>query len=207
MLEDELAYRMTVGTLGIAGFALRLYYQRQFRDVRRTEARSIGRDKALYWCVFGAFLLAFLYAFSSLLDFAQVPLAPALRWIGLPIGLTAILLLIATHRALGRNWSGVLEISDRHRLIVNGPYRRVRHPMYTALFCVALSNALLSANWLVAVTNLGAVTLMYIARVADEERMLVDQFGDEYRAYMRRTGRLIPRLSQGLWRRPVEPGT
>src|SRR5262245_4007787 len=61
MLEDELAYRVTVGTLGIAGFALRLYYQRQFRDVQRTAGRGIGRDKALYWCVFGSFLLAFIY--------------------------------------------------------------------------------------------------------------------------------------------------
>jgi protein-S-isoprenylcysteine O-methyltransferase Ste14 len=194
MLEDELAYRVTVGSLGIACFALRLYYQRQFRDVQRTEARSTVRDKALYWCVFSAFVLAFFYAFSELLDFAHVSLPPVVRWIGLPIGLTAIVLLAATHRALGRNWSGVLEISERHQLIVSGPYRAVRHPMYSALFCVALSNALLSANWLVAITNLGCVTLMYLARVADEEHMLIDQFGDEYRAYMQRTGRLFPRL-------------
>jgi protein-S-isoprenylcysteine O-methyltransferase Ste14 len=47
---------------------------------------------------------------------------------------------------------------------------------------------------MVAIANLAAVTLMYWARVADEEQMLIDQFGDEYRAYMRRTGRLIPKF-------------
>lgn len=66
--------------------------------------------------------------------------------------------------------------------------------MYTALFCMAFAYSLLSANWIVAIANLGAVTAMYLARVADEEQMLVDQFGEEYRAYMRRTGRLLPKL-------------
>jgi protein-S-isoprenylcysteine O-methyltransferase Ste14 len=46
----------------------------------------------------------------------------------------------------------------------------------------------------IAAANLLAVTLMYAARVRDEERMMLDQFGDEYRAYMQRTGRLIPKL-------------
>jgi protein-S-isoprenylcysteine O-methyltransferase Ste14 len=194
MLENELAYRIAVGSLGIAGFAMRFYFQRQFRDARRTEARNTARDKSLYWCVFAALVLPFLYAFSGLLDFAHVPVPAAVRWIGLPVGLAGLALLFATHRALGRNWSGVLEISEQHRLVVSGPYRRVRHPMYSALFCVVLSNALLSANWLIALTNLGCVTLMYFARVRDEEHMMIDQFGDEYRAYMKRTGRLIPRL-------------
>src|SRR5262249_39702245 len=136
----------------------------------------------------------FVYAFSSVLDFAHLPLAPALRWLGLPFGLTSLWLFVSTHRALGRNWSGILEISEQHRLVATGPYRRVRHPMYSSFFCLALCYAFLSANWLIAATNLLAVTLMYAARVQDEERMMLDQFGDEYRAYMQRTGRLIPKL-------------
>ena len=51
-----------------------------------------------------------------------------------------------------------------------------------------------TANWIVAIANIAAVTLMYVARVADEEKMMIDQFGDEYRAYMRNTGRLLPKL-------------
>lgn len=66
--------------------------------------------------------------------------------------------------------------------------------MYTALVCMAFAYSLLSANWIVAGTNIVAVTLMYLARVRDEEQMLIDQFGDDYRAYMRRTGRLVPKF-------------
>ena len=196
MLDNELAYRAAVGALGIMGFAVRTYYQWLFRDVQRTADKGAGRARIFYWLAFSAFVLAFFYAFSTLLDFAHVPLPAALRWVGLPIGVMSLLLFSSTHRALGRNWSGVLEIAERHRLIVSGPYTRVRHPMYSALFCVAISNALLSANWLIAVTSVVSVSLMYLARVADEERMLIEQFGDEYRAYMQRTGRLIPRLRQ-----------
>jgi protein-S-isoprenylcysteine O-methyltransferase Ste14 len=116
------------------------------------------------------------------------------RWPGLGFAIAGICLLDATHRALGRNWSGKLEIAEGHQLIVAGPYRRMRHPMYTALFCMAFAYSLLSANWIVAAANIAAVALMYLTRVRDEEQMLIDQFGDEYRAYMRRTGRLLPRL-------------
>lgn len=69
--------------------------------------------------------------------------------------------------------------------------------MYTALFCIAFAHSLLSANWIVAATNIVAVTLMYLARVRDEEQMLIDQFGDKYREYMRHTGRLLPKMLSG----------
>ena len=194
MNDVEFAYRATVAALGIAGFAVRFYFQWQLRRVQRVERRDAARDQAFYWLVFCAYLLTFIYAFSSLLDFAHLPLPALVRWIGLPFGVTAVLLLVATHRALGRNWSGILELSERHRLVATGPYSRVRHPMYSAFFCLAGAYALLSANWVIAASNLLAVTLMYVARVSAEERMMIEQFGDEYRAYMQRTGRLIPKL-------------
>lgn len=198
MLDAELPFRIAVGGTWIIGYAIRLYHERQARGVQRVSARHLTRDRIFYWTVFAAFVLALLYAFSPLLDVAHVPAPAWLRWLGLPCAILGIALLHATHRALGRNWSGKLEIADGHRLIVSGPYRHMRHPMYTALFCIASAHSLLSANWIVAIANIGAVTAMYLARVADEEQMLIDQFGEEYRAYMRRTGRLFPKLQVGL---------
>jgi protein-S-isoprenylcysteine O-methyltransferase Ste14 len=193
-MDTELAYKIAVGSLGAVAFGLRLYYQSRLRNVRRVSARHLSRDQVYYWLVFSAFLLAFVYALSPLLDFAHVALPAALRWLGLPAGIGAVLLIAMTHAALGRNWSGCLEISESHALVVSGPYRRVRHPMYSAFFLMAFAYALLSANWIVAIANIAAVTLMYVARVADEEQMMIDQFGEEYRAYMRSTGRLLPKL-------------
>jgi protein-S-isoprenylcysteine O-methyltransferase Ste14 len=99
-----------------------------------------------------------------------------------------------THRTLGRHWSGILELRENHRLISSGPYRHIRHPMYTGFFMMLSGVALLSANLLIALLQIGAFTATYLARVADEEAMMLDRFGDEYRGYMRRTGRLLPRL-------------
>jgi protein-S-isoprenylcysteine O-methyltransferase Ste14 len=194
MDDTEIAYKIAVGVVGAVSFGLRLYYQRRLRGVRRVSARHLSRDQVYYWIVFAAFLLAFVYALSPLLDFAHVAIPPSLRWLGLPLGFGAAALLASTHRALGRNWSGCLEISESHTLVVAGPYRRIRHPMYSAFFLMAFAFSLLSANWIVALANIAAVTLMYLARVADEEQMMVDQFGEEYRAYMRSTGRLLPKF-------------
>jgi Putative protein-S-isoprenylcysteine methyltransferase len=194
MSAGELPYRIALGSSWIIGYAIRLYYERQARGVQRVSARHLTRERILYWMVFIAFVLALVYAISPLLDVAHVALPAGVRWLGLPCAILGVTLLAATHHALGRNWSGKLEIADGHRLIVVGPYRRVRHPMYTALFCMAFAYSLLSANWIVAGANLVAVTLMYLTRVRDEEQMLIDQFGDEYRRYMRRTGRLVPRF-------------
>ena len=196
MSENEVVFRATVAALMIAGFAVRTYYQRQARHVRRVAARELGRDNFFYWLVFISYVLALVYAFSSLLDNAHIGVPDAMRWLGAPVGLAGVALFALTHRALGRNWSGVLEIAEKHSLIVSGPYQRVRHPMYTAFFCIALANAFLSANSIVALVGVTAVTMMYVARVADEEAMLIEQFGNEYRRYMLRTGRLLPKLSR-----------
>ena len=99
-----------------------------------------------------------------------------------------------THRTLGSYWSGILELRENHRLIISGPYRHIRHPMYTGFFIMSFGLALLTANLAVALIQIGAFTATYLARVSDEEAMMIDHFGDEYRSYIRRTGRLLPPL-------------
>jgi protein-S-isoprenylcysteine O-methyltransferase Ste14 len=98
---------------------------------------------------------------------------------------------------LGRNWSGVLELYEQHELVTEGPYRFVRHPMYTSVYLKGIGILLLSANWIVGGGYLAAVTLMYALRVRDEEQMMLEHFGEEYRSYMSRTARLVP--LPGAW--------
>ena len=140
MLDPELPYRIAVGGTWIIGYAVRLYYERRARGVQRVSARHLTRDRIFYWLVFTAFVLALVYAFTPFLDAAQLPLPAIVRWLGLPFAVLGVALLRATHHALGRNWSGKLEIAAEHRLIVAGPYRRVRHPMYTAFLLFAVGS-------------------------------------------------------------------
>ncbi|MGB8510318.1 MAG: isoprenylcysteine carboxylmethyltransferase family protein [Pyrinomonadaceae bacterium] len=115
-----------------------------------------------------------------------------LRISGGVLSVACIILLLYVHQALGRHWSTSLRLRDEHRLITAGPYARVRHPMYTALIGNMLGFALLSANLFVLVPRLVQMLLLCI-RIPREEAMMIEEFGDDYRTYMRRTGRLLPR--------------
>jgi len=88
----------------------------------------------------------------------------------------------------------VLEVREGNTLVTSGPYRLVRHPMYSAALVIAVGLSLLSANWLVAAGTLLGPVVVFAGRLRDEELMMIDAFGDEYRAYIQRTGRFMPKL-------------
>jgi protein-S-isoprenylcysteine O-methyltransferase Ste14 len=81
-------------------------------------------------------------------------------------------------------------------MVTNGPYRRVRHPMYSGFFMIGAGLSALSGNWRVALLYLGTLLPMYLLRVSAEEHMMIGRFGDAYRQYMAVTGRLCPRLAR-----------
>lgn len=115
-----------------------------------------------------------------------------LRWLGFILGLGSLGLLAWTQVALGRQWSAQLQLRAEHHLVTTGPYARVRHPLYTAMFGLGAGFALLTANWVFALMAVMAIAGL-AARVGREEQMMVSRFGQEYTAYMRRTGRFLPR--------------
>lgn len=96
---------------------------------------------------------------------------------------------------LGTNRSILLEVREQHRLITQGVYRRIRHPVYLALGLYSIGQALVIPNWVAGPSNLIAFAILYALRIRAEERMMVEEFGDEYAAYSARTKRLIP----GVW--------
>jgi protein-S-isoprenylcysteine O-methyltransferase Ste14 len=99
-----------------------------------------------------------------------------------------------THKALGRNWSITLEIREKHELVSGGPYALIRHPMYTSFLLMGLGQAFLLSNWVVGLAGVIGFAILFFLRVDKEERMMLEIFGPEYRAYMDRTKRIIPYL-------------
>jgi len=201
MHEGETTYRVAAATVLLIGVAIRFYYQAKLRGIARDEARGKRRDEVFYYVVLASFLLTLVYSFSTALDFAHVQAPSLVRWLGVVVGILAQVLFVWCHHELGRNWSGILQLSENHQLVVGGPYRYVPHPMYSALFLAAFSYALITANWLIALTCVGSVWLMYRARIDDEESMMLSAFGEQYQELMRSTGRLIPRLRTGAQQR------
>ena len=191
---NELPFKIATGILLLMQAVTRARYRKVRETVRRGSIRHEGRERVIYVLVSVAWVVVVLYPVTSWLDRFHIPIPGWIRWVGSGILLIGNLLFWWSHAALGRNWSPVTEIRVGHQLVTSGPYRYIRHPMYAAFFLAGIGLSLLTANWVVACAYLGSVTLMYVLRVSSEEEMMLEQFGDAYRDYMDRTGRLVPRL-------------
>jgi protein-S-isoprenylcysteine O-methyltransferase Ste14 len=191
----EVQFKMALTVLLVIDAGIRLYYRRGRKGFERAAVKHEQREKLVYYLAGLGLIPIFFYVFTSWIDTFQLLFPAWVRWSGAVIIFTGDLLFVWSHRALGRNWSPVLEIRKGHTLVTNGPYKFVRHPMYAAIFIIGIGISLLSSNWIVALSYMLPVVCMYLVRVSDEEKMMTEQFGDKYRKYMKRTGRLIPKLS------------
>jgi protein-S-isoprenylcysteine O-methyltransferase Ste14 len=141
-------------------------------------------------------LLAFLVLYALNVPGLRVlliPIPPWLRWLGFVLGLASLAWWTWAQVALGAHWSAQLQLREGHRLVVTGPYARVRHPLYTAMLGITTAFALVTAHWGFVVFGILSITMLLL-RVPREERMMLDEFGPEYAAYMKRTGRFVPRV-------------
>jgi|SRR5690348_234621 protein-S-isoprenylcysteine O-methyltransferase Ste14 len=96
---------------------------------------------------------------------------------------------------LGRYWSGVVALKQDHRLIQSGPYRVVRHPLYTGIIVAAIGMVLFETTWS-SVVGMALLTACFERRAHKEDALLASEFGAEFEIYRQRTGRLVPRLSR-----------
>jgi protein-S-isoprenylcysteine O-methyltransferase Ste14 len=124
---------------------------------------------------------------------ASLPLPAWARWMGASLMIACVPLIYWVFSSLGKNVTPTVVIRQEHSLVTHGPYRWVRHPLYTVGFLAFIGLSLLAANWFIAaIILLGWPILMM--RTPIEEARLIERFGDEYRQYMQRTGRYLPKL-------------
>jgi protein-S-isoprenylcysteine O-methyltransferase Ste14 len=198
-MTTESTFRVAV----IASLALTLpigfYYRiRSQRGGERLDRREEGilimvglrLCGGLAWVLMAAYLIDPAWVSGS-----SVALPAWLRWAGAPLGLLVPPLLFWTFHALGRNLTDTVVTRREHTLVTHGPYRWVRHPFYLVALLWGLSFSLLTANWLLALLVVAVVTML-VARTKVEEAKLAERFGDEYRAYARRTRKFFPYLGR-----------
>jgi protein-S-isoprenylcysteine O-methyltransferase Ste14 len=196
-MTEPLIFRFLLALDLLVFVAHRAYYTRKFpapedETVRKLESTAASRLAAVLSVV--ALIASLIYVvYPPLIAWAALPFPIWLRWLGVGIAAAGFLLLEWSHRALGRNWSDQPRITRSQRLVEIGPYRRIRHPIYAAFLLILGSTLLISANWLVGLCWIVSVAIESGVRMGYEERAMREQFGDAYREYERRTGRLIPR--------------
>jgi protein-S-isoprenylcysteine O-methyltransferase Ste14 len=138
-----------------------------------------------------AFGLAFLV--RRPLDPDPPPWEETLRWLGTALAWASAGVVVAAVRTLGRQWSLEARVLDGHRLIREGPYRYVRHPIYAAMLGLCLGTGVNLSPWAV----LAAATAAYLVgtwlRTRAEEDLLTRELGEEYRRYAAEVPALLPR--------------
>ncbi len=178
--------------LAVGWYAIRLPHALRAR--RTPVIRSARGFREIALLLFGFLcmgILPFIYVATGFPRFADYPFNPLQAWLGLLVTVVALAMFHLTHRSLGRNWSVSLDVRKDHRLITEGVYRYVRHPMYTAFWLWVVAQALLLPNWVAGFAGLAGFGVLYFGRVAREERMMLETFGDSYRVYMEQTGRIF----------------
>lgn len=176
-----------------AWWGVRYPYQRRARELKVIRHHRDLEERLLL--LFSGVTLAIMPVVhwgTSLFRFANYPFQPLMGLLGTAVLVVFLWLFRQSHQDLGGNWSVTLEIRERHSLVTAGVYRYIRHPMYASFWLWALAQVLLIPNVIVGPASLVSVGLLYLRRSGREERMMMDEFGEEYRAYASRTARLIP---------------
>ncbi|QKR00779.1 isoprenylcysteine carboxylmethyltransferase family protein [Metallosphaera tengchongensis] len=159
---------------------------------RRRVVKRDYRDLAyLQLTIFAAIFLLFYFAFFSYYSGIGEVRSPLLYWLGVPLTFLGEGFRVWAIVTLGKYFTPVVEIQEGHGLVVKGPYRFVRHPAYTGALFAVLGMSLLTGSILSLVSFL-LVFVGFQRRIANEEKVLISKFGDEYTQKFGRKKRLIP---------------
>ncbi len=199
-MNSELPFRLAVVVIFLLTVIVTLYFRIQAASSGEKISR---RDEGFLFAVIlrtlglGLFASTVVWVISpQSLEWASIPLAPAVRWIGAVSGAACSLLMFWTLRSLGKNLTDTVVTRTTATLITTGPYRWVRHPFYVTAALLMTSVTILAANFLIGSISF-FVLLMLAIRTPKEEQKLIEAFGQSYCDYMKTTGRFFPRLRGG----------
>jgi protein-S-isoprenylcysteine O-methyltransferase Ste14 len=160
---------------------------------RRTVKRLPLGSRLLYsvFVFAGAALYFRAYGGHAGLYRPLIPATPAAQWAGAALVVAGLGFTVWARAHLGRLWSGSVTLKEGHTVIRSGPYRLSRHPIYSGMLLAAAGTSL-AIDSRAALAGFVLMFLGFVIKSAQEESLLVERFGEEYREYRRRTRRLIP---------------
>jgi len=175
--------------------AIRAPHGQRSRGVKIVKNRKGRQEVILLTLAMLGFFVPLIWVASPAFAFAEYPLRRGPLLAGIVFSVVGLWLFHRSHADLGTNWSITLQVREQHRLIAHGVYRRIRHPMYTALLLYSVGQVFVLPNWIAGPSYLITFGILLAFRLRAEERMMFEEFGDEYAAYVAKTKRFVP----GLW--------
>ena len=195
---NENTFRILAASILFTGVGISSYFRRKAdRESGEKISRNVDGTAMLTLIKLGGLLLwlsPLIYLINPRwLAWSKIGLPEWARWLGVGIGLLCVLGIYWLFNSIGSGITPTSATRKQHTLVTRGPYRWVRHPLYTVGASLFISFGMLADNWFIA--GLGILTFILMAiRTPKEEANLIEKFGDEYREYMKRTGRFFPKL-------------
>ena len=194
-MDIELVSKIVLISVYVLFSVIRIEFYRKTKKAGYKTVIEEGKKYPIWLSIFICYTVFtfFIYIlFPRVLSWAALQLPTALRLFGAFLALLALVWFLWIHVSLGSNLAFRLQIKDSQKLVIDGPYHFVRHPMYSAFYVLHIAVFFLTANWFIGVTWLAGLTAIILLRVKREEAMLLSTFGSEYHSYMENTGRFIP---------------
>ena len=162
-------------------------------STKRSVCRESRAQRLRYWIllVIAYFLLVKGRRLPYPLGAHIIPHTQATAWTGAVLCIVGLAFTIWARATLGRNWSGAVTLKECHELIDRGPYRLVRHPIYTGLLTMFVATVIALGH----VAGIIGALLVFVSfwiKLRDEEKLMLKQFPDQYAAYQQRVKRIIP---------------
>jgi protein-S-isoprenylcysteine O-methyltransferase Ste14 len=145
--------------------------------------------------MYAGFFLIFYHRDFGILDYRLYG-NNAIAWLGTVLTFTGVAFSIWARVTLGRYWSGIITLKQGHRLITAGPYRLVRHPIYTGFIVGSFGSALTAAR-VDAGAGFAIIAISLVFKLRREEALMTREFGDEYLRFKQEVPALFPRISLG----------
>ena len=191
-LDQSLVGHRGLLAVGVAVWGLfGVYWEIAAKNAAVAKSSESPRSRALHVVLVNVALILEIVPIRGLGRF--LPASSAIMAAGIEVEAIGLFLAIWARRHLGRNWSGEISIKEAHQLIWSGPYRRLRHPIYTGLLSMYLGMALVTGEWLAAI-GLALAVFSYWRKIRLEEVNLEVAFGDNYDDYRRTSWALVPGL-------------
>ena len=195
---NENIFRILAAVILITGMVISSYFRMKAdRDTGEKISRKADGHVMMTFIKIGGLILwlsPFVYLINpAWMAWSKIGLPEWARWVGVVFGILCDLGIYWLFSSIGSGITPTSATRTEHKLITSGPYRWVRHPLYTVGSSMFVAFGLMADNWFIALLGVLAFIGMAI-RTPREEANLIEKFGDEYREYMKRTGRFLPRL-------------
>jgi len=195
---NENIFRILAALILFTGVGISSYFRlKADRDTGEKISRKVDGTPMMTVIKLGGLVL-WLSPLAYLLNpawmaWSKIGLPEWVRWLGIGVGVVSTLGIYWLFSSIGSGITPTSATRKEHQLVTNGPYRWVRHPLYTFGSSMFIAFGMMADNWFIALLGVLAFIAMAI-RTPKEEANLIEKFGDEYREYMKRTGRFMPRL-------------